>query len=88
MGTSFKLYPIGQKGLNVDADPLDMDDQELRLAQNVSRTYIGSGLRKRPGLTPANTSLATGPVLGGIGIPIINLHTSGDVLLFLGRGPS
>lgn len=85
-----KVYNVGSMGVNVDTDPISIQDQELRLAQNAIRDPLGndSGLRKRPGLGPFNLNTASGPILGGIGVPLINLSTSGTIQIFLGRGPA
>lgn len=85
-----KVADIGALGVNVDSDPLSLEDQELRLAQNVIRDPLGAdaGLRKRPGLVAWNTSITAGVILGGIGVPIIDQSTTGTVQLYIGRGPA
>jgi hypothetical protein len=90
MAGILKIYDIGALGVNVDSDPITLDDQEIRLAQNAIRDPLGadSGLRKRPGLGVFNTSLVAGAILGGIGVPLKNLSSSGTVYLYIGRGPT
>lgn len=89
MGTTLKIYKLGSMGVNVDVDPIAIEDQELRLAQNAIRDPLGndSGLRKRPGLTASNSNVASGDILGGIGVPLADLSGSGTLLIYLGRGP-
>lgn len=83
-----KVIDIGALGVNVDADPLSLEDQELRLAQNAIRDPLGadSGLRKRPGLGYWNTAAAEGVILGGISVPVIDSSPAGTVTLYIGRG--
>lgn len=90
MGTSLKLYQLGTMGVNVDEDPLALNDQEFRLAQNAIRDPLGSdtGLKKRPGLLIFNLSLTAGSVLGGVGVPLVDLSPNGAQDLFIGRGPT
>lgn len=85
-----KVIDIGAGGVNVDADPLSILDQELRRAQNAIRDPLGndSGLSKRPGLGVWNTSDAAGTILGGIGVPIIDQSSGGTIQLYIGRGPT
>jgi hypothetical protein len=89
MASLLKLTDIGKLGVNVDADPISLDDQELRSAQNAIRDPLGadSGLRKRPGLLAYNGSLTAGEVLGGICVPLKNLSSGGVVTIYIGRGP-
>lgn len=84
-----KVYALGTLGVNVDSDPISLKDQELRLAQNVIRDPLGSdsGVRKRPGLGAFNTNVASGTILGGIGVPVIDLSNNGTTQIYLGRGP-
>lgn len=79
---------IGSMGVNVDADPISLQDQELRLAQNAIRDPLGadSGLRKRPGLGVWTTTAASGAILGGIGVPLQDLTSHGLHIMFIGRG--
>jgi hypothetical protein len=90
MGTVLKLYQLGTMGVNVDSDPISLKDQELRLAQNAIRDPLGndSGLKKRPGLLIFNTILTVGIILGGIGVPLVDLSLNGAQDLFIGRGPT
>lgn len=83
-----KVVDIGALGVNVDADPLSLEDQELRLAQNAIRDPLGadSGLRKRPGLTYWDLTLLAGPILGGIGVPILDSSPAASINLYIGRG--
>ena len=83
-----KIVDIGALGVNVDSDPIMLEDTELRKAQNAIRDPLGadSGLRKRPGLDVWNTSTAAGVVLGGIGVPLQDLTSQGLHIVFIGRG--
>lgn len=83
-----KVENIGALGINVDVDPIALQDQELRLSQNAIRDPLGadSGLRKRPGLVVWTTSSAAGPIVGGIGVPLQDLTSHGLHIMFIGRG--
>jgi len=80
------VYGIGRLGVNVDTDPLMLDDHEVTKAANAINDPLGGGLTNRPGLG-AFTSAAAGSVIGGVGVPIANLSTSGTRFFFIGRGP-
>ena len=88
--TNLRVYNFGTMGVNVDSDPISMQDQEFRLAQNVIKDPLGndSGLRKRPGLAAFNTNLASGIILGGIGVPLVDLSNNVNQSIYLGRGPA
>lgn len=81
---------FGVKGVNVDKNPLELDQSELTKGQNcVSDPSSGrASLRKRPGLIAFTTSLMAGVVLGGIGVPLLDLSHIGTVRLYIGRGPT
>lgn len=87
MGKTLKLYELAQKGVNVDASNLHMDNAEVRRAQNAIADPLGAkgGIRNRPGLGKFNTVEAAGAVLGGKEVPLENL-LSGDSFLYIGRG--
>ncbi len=80
---------MGLQGVNVDNNPLDLEDNQLTQAQNaVSDPVSGaSSLRKRPGLVSFNSPLLSSDVLGGSSVPGPNLSTGGTVTLYVGRGP-
>lgn len=80
-------YSLGAKGVNVDVSNLHMDDTELRLAQNVIKDPLNSdgAINNRPGLINFNSEAGAGLILGGIGIPLLNLST-GSHLFYIGRG--
>ena len=83
------VLSLGMAGVNVDKDPLELDDNELVQAQNaINDPSAGrSALRKRPGLTAFTVSTTTGTVLGGISLPIVDSSTLGLRTMFIGRGP-
>lgn len=80
-------YGIGDKGVNVDSSNLHMDDAELRQAQNVIKDPLQSdgAINNRPGLINFNLIAAVGPILGGIGVPLLNMST-GSHFFYIGRG--
>ena len=82
------LYNFGQGGVDVDASDFHMDDDEVRVAQNVIADPLGAhgGLKNRPGLAAFNAGAAAGPILGGISVPLANLF-SGESFFYIGRGP-
>jgi hypothetical protein len=88
MGAILVVYNFGQGGVNVDESPLHIKDNQLRKAQNAISDPLGveEGITARPGLKKFNASAANGVVLGGIGVPLINLKT-GTHLFYIGRGP-
>lgn len=82
------LFDFGQLGVNVDKDDLHLDNAELREAQNIIQDPLGGGggLKNRPGLVKFNASAAAGAVLGGTGVPLLDLK-NGTHYFFIGRGP-
>lgn len=83
------VFSLGAKGVNVDKNPLQKDDADLSKAQNAISDPLGveMGLTNRPGLGKFNQDAASGSILGGIGVPLINLLT-GTHLFYIGRGPT
>lgn len=77
---------LGTSGVNVDKNPLELDDNELIQSQNavVEVTSGRSTLRKRTGLTPLTATLS-GVVLGGVGVQLAD-NVTGTRLFFIGRG--
>lgn len=84
------IESLGLRGVNVDQNPLELDDNELTLAQNaVSDPRSGhSTIVKRPGLLRFTTTATAGTVLGGQDLPAENLNPVGLHYLYLGRGPT
>lgn len=82
------IYNLGQNGVNVDKSSLHLDPSELRKAQNIIPDPLGvdGGLKNRPGLEHFNANAAAGSILGGIGVPLLNL-TTGSHYFYIGRGP-
>lgn len=80
-------YAIGAGGVNVDESNLHMDDTELRKAQNAIKDPLVSdgAINNRPGLINFNSAVAAGAVLGGIGVPLLNMVT-GSHFFYIGRG--
>lgn len=78
---------LGLGGVNVDKDPLEMAPNELLKAQNAVKepTSGNAAIRKRAGLIAFNTSTAAGAVIGGIGVPLQNLSSSGTRFMYIGR---
>ena len=84
-----KVYGFGSLGVNTDTDPFALDDRELRQAQNAIFDRLrGHGLINRPGFGPVNAVAAAGPIIGGIGVPLANLSTTGTRFFWVGRGPT
>lgn len=76
---------MGAAGVNVDKNPVELGDDELRRAQNVVPTKgAGSSIKKRFGLSAVNTE-TDGEVLGGATVPLVDEFTPFAVL-YLGRG--
>lgn len=90
MSIAISVKTLGQKGVNVDKDPFDLDDDELVQAQNaISDPAKGqSAVRKRPGFESFNATTVVSPVLGGSPLPGPDLSTGGVVTVYIGRGPT
>ena len=82
-----KVTDFGLQGVNVDKNPFELATGELTQAQNAMADPASgkSSLRKREGLVSFTQSTTAGDVLGGIGVPAINLRT-GVSFLYIGRG--
>lgn len=68
------LFAIGQGGVNVDANPAQIKQDEARQLQNAildSDEAVG-GLRKRGGMPRFNASTLGGSITGGISVPLPN----------------
>jgi hypothetical protein len=83
------IRTFGIRGVNVDKNPLELDDDELQSAQNTisDPTSGASSLRKRPGLAGFNTSTLVFDVIGGSPMPGPNLSQGGTVTIYLSRSP-
>lgn len=81
------IKQLGLRGVVVDKDPLEMEENELLKAQNAIKdtTAGNAAIRKRPGLLIFNTTTAAGPVLGGVGVPLLNLSVTGLRVMYIGR---
>src|SRR6187549_1956610 len=77
MGGKLNVYGLGSLGVNVDKNPINLEDGELTKAQNAIHDPTGSmgGLRKRPGLTKVNSSAVSGSVFGIMNVPIAPITT-------------
>ncbi len=80
------VFGLGSAGVNVDSSPLHLEENELRKAQNAHPNVAGAdkGISSRPGLIQFSEG-GTGAILGGIGVPLLNLF-NGTHYLYLGRG--
>ena len=79
MPAKLSVYNIGTLGVNVDKNPIQLEDGELTSAQNAISNDDGStgSLQKRPGLTKVNATAAAGSIKGAMGVPI-SLGTAGN----------
>lgn len=84
---SIDVIELGKHGVNVDKNPLELDDNELTRAQNaITDPSAGeSSIRKRAGLIAFTTGSTSGTVLGGVGVPLQHLLT-GTHFIYIGRG--
>ncbi len=80
---------FGLKGVNVDKNPLELDDSELSQAQNaISDTSAGrASIRKRAGLIEFTLTATADVVLGGSDLPLVDLSIHGTHNIYIGRGP-
>ena len=87
-GTDITINQFGLKGVNVDKNPLQLDNDELTQAQNcIPDVSVGlASIRKRYGLIPFNTNSAAGSVLGGIDMPQVDQSLNGVHTIYIGRG--
>jgi hypothetical protein len=88
MSNPIKIYTFGLKGVNVDKDPIELEDDELQQAQNAVTDVLSgtAALRNRPGLIPFNDRTAAGSVLGGIGVPLVDTKTAAiSHTIYIGR---
>ncbi len=72
MGGKLNVYNLGALGVNVDKNPVQLEDGELTKAQNAIHDPAGSmgGLRKRPGLIEVNSGAVSGSVFGIMNVPL------------------
>lgn len=72
MGGKLNLFNLGRLGVNVDKDPIHLDDGELTQAQNVQVDTVGvlGGIRKRDGMSKLNSIALAGSVKGMIALPL------------------
>lgn len=72
-------YNLGALGVNVEKNPVELEDGELIKSQNAIHDSNGSmgSLRKRAGLTKLNSVAAAGAIAGMIGVPI-GIGTAGN----------
>lgn len=66
------IYGLGQGGVNVDANPTQLKDDEARKLQNavLDTDEAQGGLRKRGGLLRFNSTTLGGAIYGGISVPL------------------
>lgn len=79
MGGKLNVFGLGSLGVNVDKNPINLEDGELVKGQNAIHDSSGSmgSVRKRKGLTKVNAIAAAGAVKGAIGVPI-SIGTAGN----------
>jgi len=78
------VYSLGKKGVNVDQNQLQLEDDEFTKAQNVIGDPLGAdaGIKNRPGIIKFNSTAAAGSILGGIGVPLFNQLDSTSIHTF------
>jgi hypothetical protein len=77
MGGVLNVFGLGSLGVNTDKNDINLEDGELRKAQNAIHDPAGSmgGIRKRRGLTKVNSIAAAGAIRGAVGVPITKPST-------------
>ena len=72
MAGKLNVYGLGSLGVNVDKNPINLEDGELTKSQNAVHDPVGSmgGLRKRRGLVKVNSIAAAGTIRGSMPVPI------------------
>src|SRR5882762_9908192 len=51
------LHDLGVSGVNVDKSPMELDETELKSAQNAIKDVASRGIKNRPGHIALNTDL-------------------------------
>lgn len=88
--TKLSVKDLGLHGVNVDKDPFELEDGELRHAHNAIHEGLGAnaGIKNRPGLAFFNLDSGPGAILGGIAVPTLaggaSLN-SGTRYIYIGR---
>lgn len=77
MAGKLSVYGLGSLGVNVDSNPINLEDGELTKSQNAIHDPVGSGggLRKRPGLVKINSIAAAGSIVGAVNVPLVKPST-------------
>ncbi len=74
MGNLLTIYNLGQFGVNVDKDPVELEDGELTAASNMIPSPTGDGaIINREGLVKFNSAASADTsvgIVGGIGVPL------------------
>ena len=68
MAGKLNVYNLGAQGVNVDKNPVELEDGELTKAQNAIQE--DGSLRKRRGLVKVNSVAAAGAIKGAKEVPI------------------
>ncbi len=82
MGGKLNAFTLGDKGVNLTASPIHVEDGAWVHAQNaVVRTHAGEhAIAKRPGLTALTTSAMAGAVVAIVNIPFPSPSGGGYLL--------
>ena len=77
MSGLLNIFNLGSHGVNVDKNPVQLEDGELTKSQNAIHDPTGSmgGIRKRPGLVKVNSSAVSGSVFGITNVPLAPITT-------------
>lgn len=74
MADSIDVYSLASRGVVVDKSDVHTSDEELLHAQNWQVDAVGGrgSIRRRDGLLPLNAIALAGPILGGVGVPLVD----------------
>lgn len=72
-----KINIYSWNGVNVDKNDIQLEDGDLRKAQNATRDPLGAqgSMRKRAGLTKHNSIAAAGAIRGAVSLPLTKPST-------------
>lgn len=89
MADFIDIQNLGVKGVNVDLNPLQKENNQFSKAQNIISDPLGveRGIKNRPGLVHFNGSAANGTILGGTSVPLVDMTAGGLHMFYIGRGP-
>lgn len=82
MSPKLNIFGTSAGGVNVDKNPIELEDGELTKAQNCISAIASDGsIQKREGLVKYNSVTAAGAIMGAIGVPLQNTTPIGSLMV-------